>query len=198
VAAWIWILIVVGIIALGVLGYALSRQQRTTGLRKQFGAEYDRTLDTRQNKRAAESDLRDRTKRRAKMEVRPLSEASLHRYANEWSNVQAQFVDQPTEAVRSADGLVHRVMNERGYPMDNFDSEADLISVDHPGVVDNFRSAHNVFLQAQSQQATTEDLRSAMLHYRSLFDELLVSEAPSSEDTHRFESPADTPSERRA
>jgi hypothetical protein len=180
-----WILIAIGIVVILGLLVAVSRQRRTTGLRRQFGSEYDRTLDARDNRRTAEAELRGRAKRRASVDVRPLTEASRNRYASEWANVQAQFVDQPTDAVRSADGLVHRVMNERGYPMDNFEGESDLISVDHPDVVDNFRSAHNVFLRAQAQQATTEDMRSAMLHYRSLFDELLVADAPSSSDLTR-------------
>ena len=153
-------------------------------LRQQFGPEYDRTIESQDNRRSAESELRDRAKRRAKIDVHPLSETSRDRYAGEWSNVQTMFVDQPTDAVRSADGLVHRVMSERGYPMENFDHEADLISVDHPEVVDNFRSAHNVFLRAQAQQATTEDLRTAMLHYRSLFDELLIGESASTAGTN--------------
>jgi hypothetical protein len=184
VAIWIWLLIAIGIVVVVGLVLALSRQRRSSGLREQFGSEYDRTIDMRQNRRAAETELRDRAKQRARIELHPLTQASRDRYTSEWANVQAQFVDQPTDAVRSADGLVHRVMNERGYPMDNFDDEADLISVDHPDVVDNFRSAHGVFLQAQNQQATTEDLRSAMLHYRSLFDKLLVSDALPSNDFH--------------
>jgi len=195
VSVWIWILIAIGIVAIIGLVVAMSRQRRTTGLRQQFGSEYDRTVDAQDNRRSAESQLRDRAKRRANIDLHPLSDASRDRYASEWSNVQTMFVDQPTDAVRSADGLVHRVMNERGYPMDNFDHEADLISVDHPEVVDNFRSAHNVFLRAQAQQASTEDLRSAMLHYRSLFDELLVGETASAGDvqaqSNGFATPAD-------
>jgi hypothetical protein len=179
VSVWIWILIAIGIVVIVGLIAAVSRQRRTTGLRQQFGPEYDRTVEAQDDRRSAESELRGRAKRRASIDVQPLSDASRDRYVNEWSNVQTMFVDQPTDAVRSADGLVHRVMSERGYPMENFDHEADLISVDHPEVVDNFRSAHNVFLRAQAQQASTEDLRAAMLHYRSLFDELLVSETAS-------------------
>jgi hypothetical protein len=178
-AAWVWVLIAVVIVVIVALVFGLSRKRRSVGLRQRFGSEYDRAVETGPSRRAAESDLRNRSKRRASIDVRPLTQASLERYAREWSTVQAQFVDQPTEAVRSADGLVHRVMSERGYPMDNFDNEADLISVDHPAVVDNFRSAHGVYVRAQAQQATTEDLRSAMLRYRSLFDQLLVSDTAS-------------------
>jgi hypothetical protein len=193
VSAWVWILIAVGIIVIAGLAVAFSRQRRSTGLRRQFGSEYDRTVDAREGRSAAEADLRDRAKRRASIDVRPLTESSRQRYSSEWSSVQTQFVDQPTEAVRSADGLVHRVMSEQGYPMDNFDKEAELVSVDHPDVVDNFRSAHSVFLRAQAQQATTEDLRSAMLHYRSLFDQLLVSGSSPSDDPRPMNSTIEGP-----
>lgn len=177
-AVWVWVVIAIAVVAVVALAFGLSRRRRSANLRERFGSEYDRVVETQPNRRAAESDLRNRSKRRASIDVHPLTQAALERYAREWATVQAQFVDQPTDAVRSADGLVHRVMSERGYPMDSFEDEADLVSVDHPEVVDNFRSAHGVFVRAQAQQATTEDLRSAMLHYRSLFDELLAGDVP--------------------
>ncbi|HEY3090285.1 MAG TPA: hypothetical protein VGJ59_19720 [Jatrophihabitantaceae bacterium] len=191
-AIWAWILIAVVVIVAAVLAAAAMRQRRTTMLRQQFGPEYERTMQERDDRRAAESDLRDRQKQRDRLDIRPLAEPTRARFAAEWRELQERFVDQPADTVVAADGLVYRVMSERGYPMDNFEAQAKLVSVDHPSVVENYRFAHAVCERAQSQQASTEDLRAALLHYRSLFDDLLQSdgadrtrEAPS----HRRDAP---------
>lgn len=172
VALWIVIAVVVllAVITVALVGI---RKRRTTALREQFGPEYDRTVQTREGQRAAEADLRGREKQRSKLDIRPLPEPARAQFAAEWRGVQEQFVDQPPAAVAAADDLVYRVMGARGYPVDDFDTQADLVSVDHPDVVENYRSAHHIYELSQSQQAGTEDLRSALLHYRSLFDELL-------------------------
>ena len=175
-AIWAWILIAVVVIVAAVLAAAAMRQRRTTKLHEQFGPEYERTMQERDDRRAAESDLRERQKQRDRLDIRPLAEPTRTRFAAEWRELQERFVDQPFNAVVAADGLVYRVMSERGYPMDNFEAQAKLISVDHPSVVENYRSAHAVCERAQSQQASTEDLRAALLHYRSLFDDLLQSD----------------------
>ena len=175
-AIWAWILIALGvIIVVALLVAILMQQRRTTMLRQRFGPEYDRVLQEREDRRAGEADLRDRKKQRDQLDIRPLTEAARARFAAEWRVLQERFVDQPADAVLAADGLVYRVMSESGYPMDNFEAQARLISVDHPTVVENYRSGHAVYERAQSQQATTEDLRAALLHYRSLFDDLLLS-----------------------
>lgn len=101
------------------------------------------------------------------------AEPTRARFATEWRQLQERFVDQPSTTVVAADGLVRQVMVARGYPMDNFEAQAKLISVDHPSIVENYRLAHGVCERATSQQASTEDLRGALLQYRSLFDELL-------------------------
>ena len=145
-------------------------------LRRRFGPEYERTVQERDDRRAAEADLRDRKTQRDRLDIQPLTEATRARFAAEWRELQERFVDQPSNAVVAADSLVYRVMSERGYPMDNFEAQAKLISVDHPSVVENYRSAHAVCERARSQQASTEDLRAALLHYRSLFDDLLQSD----------------------
>ena len=175
--AWWWILIaVVVLLAIAVIGVGVMRKRRTTALRERFGAEYDRTVQTRQGQRAAEADLRYREKQRSKLDISPLPEPARARFSTEWRGVQEQFVDQPPAAVAAADDLVYRVMGARGYPMDDFDAQADLVSVDHPEVVENYRNAHRIYELSQSQEARTEDLRSALLHYRSLFDELLCAD----------------------
>ena len=93
--------------------------------------------------------------------------------AGEWRDVQVRFVDDPGGAVREADTLVQRVMRERGYPTDDFEQRAADISVDHPHVVEHYHAAHSVWSANERGQASTEDLRQSLVHYRSLFDELL-------------------------
>lgn len=170
-AAWIWILIVIAAVVVVALIAMTARRRRTTVLRQRFGPEYDRAVQARQGQRAGEADLRERERQRAQLDIKPLPEATRARFAQEWQDVQERFIDQPSDAVLAGDRLVYRVMKERGYPVGDFDSQADLVSVDHPEVVENYRFAHGV--REQAQQASTEDLRKALLRYRSLFSELL-------------------------
>jgi hypothetical protein len=142
-------------------------------LRQRFGPEYDRTVGTQGGRHAAETELRARERQRAQLDIKPLPEAARLRFAEEWREVQERFVDQPQHAVADADTLVTRVMQARGYPMTDFEAQADLVSVDHPDVVENYRFAHGVSQRSQMEQASTEDLREALLRYRSLLDELL-------------------------
>jgi hypothetical protein len=172
-ATWVWILIAIAAVVVVALIAVAARQRRTTALRQRFGPEYDRAVEARQGRRGAEADLRDRERQRAELDIRPLPEGMRVRFAQEWQDVQERFVDQPSDAVVAADGLVYSVMETRGYPMGDFDAQADLVSVDHPEVVENYRFAHGVRERAQAQRAGTEDLREALLRYRSLFDELL-------------------------
>jgi hypothetical protein len=132
----------------------------------------------RDSRRAAESELQDRERRRE--EIRPLAPVARARYADEWGRVQAKFVDDPATAVLDANGLVLRVMGDRGYPMEEFEQRAADISVDHPDVVENYRAAYRIAVLDGDGRAGTEDLRQAMVHYRSLFEELLGDEASES------------------
>jgi hypothetical protein len=168
-----WILIVIVAVIVVALIAMAARQRRTMALRQRFGPEYDRAVAAGEGRRAAEADLRDRQRQRAQLDIRPLAEGLRVRFAQEWREVQERFVDQPLDAVVAADGLVYRVMEARGYPMGDFDAQAGLVSVDHPDVVENYRFAHGIRERAQAQRASTEDLREALLRYRSLFDELL-------------------------
>ena len=172
-ATWLWIVVVIVVVAVALVTAMAARRRRTMALRQRFGAEYDRAVEARDGQRAAEADLRDRERERARLDIKPLSEASLARYAGEWRVAQHSFVDQPAEATAAAYDLVNRVMAERGYPMRDFGARADVVSVDHPDVVENYRVAHGIHERAQRQQASTEDLREAMIRYRSLFEELL-------------------------
>jgi hypothetical protein len=172
--AWAWILIaaVAVIIVAGVVVAAL-RQRRTATLQQRFGPEYDRAVQQRGSRRKAEAELGSRVERREGLEIRSLSPAARDRYLESWTQVQSQFVDNPAGAVTAADQLVASVMNERGYPMDDFEARAGDISVDHPQVVERYRSAHGIAQKNDRGEATTEDLRQALKHYRALFEELL-------------------------
>jgi hypothetical protein len=152
--------------------YVRNRRRATADLRQKFGPEYDRAVLAHGSERKAESQLEDREKRVEKLRIRDLDPMEHERYSKRWAAVQSGFVDSPKGAVAEADDLVSSVMKIRGYPVSEFDQRAADISVDHPRVVENYRSAHEIALRLGKDQATTEDLRTAMIHYRSLFEEL--------------------------
>ena len=176
---WLWIVIaiVAVVLVVAVIGWSKARQRRTQTLREGFGPEYDRTLEDTGSRRRAEAELRERQERREQLEVRALSPAARDRYVTLWQGTQARFVDDPGGAVAEADRLVQEVMRERGYPADDFDQRAADISVDHPHVFSNYRTPHEISLRNDRGEASTEDLRQSMVHYRSLFEELLETES---------------------
>jgi hypothetical protein len=183
--AWAWVLIVVAALAIiAVVTVKALRDHRSKTLRERFGPEYDRTLEGGESKKDAEAELAARAERRDKLEIRPLPTAARDRYLGEWQGVQARFVDDPDGAVRDADMLIQSVMRDRGYPMDDFEQRAADVSVDHPQVVENYRQGHKLARASALGEGTTEDLRQAMQHYRSLFDELVeeTTDAPLSRD----------------
>jgi hypothetical protein len=170
----VWVLIIVLLIALVAAGVVIARQRRSQQLQEGFGPEYGRTLADRGDRRAAEEELRERRARHEQLEIRELEPSAQERYAERWRAAQRTFVDQPAAAVAEADSLVSEVMRERGYPVeDDFDRRAADISVEHPVVVENYRAAHEISRRAVRDEAGTEDLRQAMIHFRALFDELL-------------------------
>jgi hypothetical protein len=153
----------------------VARRRRSEKLKRRFGSEYDRTvLQQHGDSRRAEETLVEREKRVEAFPLRSLTPVDREAYAMEWASVQRRFVDDPSAAVGSADRLVSRVMTDRGYPMSDFDQRAADISVSYPAVVQNYRTAHDIVLRHTDGHATTEELRQAMVHYRSLFDELLA------------------------
>jgi hypothetical protein len=175
-ATWIWVIIAIAVVVVVGLLAAGARKRRTTMLRDRFGPEYDRAVENSGDQRSAEADLLARERQRAQFDIKPLPEATRLSFANEWRDLQERFVDEPAQATGEADTLITRVMEARGYPMKDFDAQVELVSVDHPVTVDNYRFAHAVQMRAQTQQASTEDLREALLRYRSLFDEMLLPE----------------------
>jgi hypothetical protein len=171
---WGWIVIGVAVAAVVLLGVAaLLRARRTQNLKQHFGPEYDRTVEGADSRRAAEADLREREARHREFDLHDLDPAAADRYRDEWHRTQAEFVDDPSAAITEADLLIQRVMRDRGYPVEDFDQRAADLSVGHPDVVDNYRSAHSIAVSSAHGKATTEDLRRAMKRYRSLFDELV-------------------------
>lgn len=186
-ATTVWIIIAVVVVALVVLGvvYWMSRRKRTNEVRQRFGPEYDRQVQERGNKRAAEAHLQEVAERRDQLTIRPLSESSRQLYLQRWQAVQADFVDRPGEAVDAADRLVTDVMSERGYPGTDFESRSELMAADHPEVVDQYRRANDARRRHHDSDdsATTEELRRAMVHYRELVT--LLVEDQGREGSHR-------------
>jgi hypothetical protein len=160
------------IVAVAVI-YVRKRKSTTADLRKKFGPEYDRAVRVHGSERKAEAKLEDREKRVDKLDIRDLDPMERERFSKRWESIQSRFIDSPKGAVVEADDLVSSLMKTRGYPLADFDQRAADISVDHPRMVENYRSAHEIALRVGKNEATTEDLRTAMIHYRSLFEELV-------------------------
>jgi hypothetical protein len=185
--AWVWIVIgavIVVLVVAVVAAYVLRQQRRRSELRETFGPEYERAVAREGDVRRGESDLIARRERRDKLDIRPLSPSSRDEYARTWEQTQARFVDDPADALRQADTLIIAVMQERGYPMDDFEQRADDISVDHPDVVQHYRSAHDVSIRVGDHRdgstepsVSTEDMRQGFVHYRALFQQLLEPDA---------------------
>ncbi|MBV8050623.1 MAG: hypothetical protein JOZ80_05510 [Acidobacteriaceae bacterium] len=167
------IVLAIAVVVLAVIGFLFTRKRRSEKLRERFGPEYDRVVRQQGDARKAEGVLEFREKRREKFKIRSLSPADRSSFEYRWNEVQRQFVDDPRGAVTLADSLVTDVMQSRGYPIGDFDQRAADISVDHPVVVENYRAAHDIALRHSRGEAGTEDLRKAMVHYKTLFEELL-------------------------
>ncbi len=168
---------VVVIAALVVAAIMLARRKRREDLRRRFGNEYDRVLRREGNESRAERELLMRERRIRTFSIRPLGPVEHARFNQQWLSTQNDFVDDPGGAVAGADQLVQEVMRARGYPVSDFEQNAADLSVDHATVVDNYRAAHALATRHAQGQASTEDLRRAMVFYRELFQELLRSSA---------------------
>src|SRR5687768_5453358 len=166
------LVIITAVIAAGVLVWVFQRQ-RSLRLREKFGPEYERTRSEVGDVRRTEAVLAAREKRVEKLHIRPLTPAESARYGEVWRHVQNLFVDDPKGAIAEADHLVNEVMTARGYPMADFDQRTADVSVDHPAVVEHYRAARAIAVRNDGGQASTEDLRQAVIHYRALFEDLL-------------------------
>jgi len=167
--------VVLAIVLVALVAVMLTRR-RSAALHERFGPEYDRVVEKTGGRRAAEQELEHRTQRREQLNIRPLDAMQREAFAASWRNVQARFVDTPREAVADAEALVRDVMQQRGYPVGEFDQQEADLSVDHADVLNHYRAAHEVAVRDANSEATTEDLRAAMVHYRAMFDSLLKPE----------------------
>jgi len=169
------LLIIAGLVVLLIAALAVwaTQRRRSADLRRRFGPEYERTVEASRNRLQAEKELWARQERVDALEIRPLEPAARDRFEERWREVQAMFVDDPGNAVDQADRLIGQVMRARGYPVGDFDQRAADISVDHPHVVDHYRTAHAIAVKRRSGEGATEQLRQAFVHYRALFADLL-------------------------
>ena len=179
--AWVWILIAAAVVVVVLIAFGVASRKRTRArsarLRGRFGPEYDNVVDddSRRGRREGESELMRREELHDELDIRELSPQTRERYAREWEDLQRRFVDSPDHSVAEAEQLLTAVMSDRGYPVgDEFEEHADLVSVDHPQLVQNFRDAHSVYERSQRREAETEELRRSLLSYRARFEELLT------------------------
>jgi hypothetical protein len=173
---WLWVVIaVVAALIVVMLIWSALRSRRTRALKRRFGPEYDRVTSDASSRREAETELAEREERREQFDVRPLDPERQAHYTRQWQEMQSEFVDDPGGSVAGADRLIRSVMQERGYPVDDFDTRAADLSTDHPEVVEHYRIAHGIAVSHETGDADTEDLRRAIQHYRLLFTDLVQS-----------------------
>ncbi len=164
------ILLVAAVVAVAVVA------ARRRALRQRFGPEYDHVVAKRDSRSEAERELRDRQRRHAELQLVPLAPDARARYAEAWEELQVRFIDSPAETVGQADELVTRLIAERGYPTGDFSDQIAHLSVDHARTLSHYRDAHDIHLRNSRGEASTEDLRQAVVHYRALFADLLGDE----------------------
>ena len=172
IIAVVLVLVILGLI----MGAIFSRRQRSKKFQNKYGPEYDRTVESAGNEKKAQAELNERQKHVNTLNIRPLSVTERERYQAEWTAIQAKFIDQPGQATVEADHLIMEVMKVRAYPVSDFEQRAADISVSYPALVSNYRAAREIAIKNEQHSASTEELRKAVIYYRSLFDELLKDE----------------------
>jgi hypothetical protein len=178
------LIVAIAAVVIVTLVWLVLSRRRSQQLRQRFGPEYDHALNAQGNVRRAEAELEARARRVAALHIRPLDPEDARRFDGSWRAVQTRFVDDPKGAVTEADRLVGELMAARGYPVGEFEQRVADISVDHPDVVMNYRAAREIALLHARGQATTEDLRQAMVHYRALFRDLLEENKTPAREEH--------------
>lgn len=166
------VLVVVG----AVLGLVFARRRRSEQLHDKFGPEYEHTVQTMGDEKKAQTELNERQMHVEALEIRPLSVSERERYLADWTAVQSKFVDDPGQAIVDADRLIIEVMQLRAYPVSDFEQRAADLSVNYPELVSNYRAAREIAIKNKQNLADTEELRQAMVYYKSLFEELLGTE----------------------
>ena len=162
----------------GLLSMAVMRLQRSRRLRERFGPEYEHLVHEAGDKRKAETELEARLAHVEALDIRPLTADEVNRFSLEWQSTQAEFVDEPLDAVRKADKLIREVMKAKGYPVEDFEQRAADISVDYPDLVTDYRGLHMIAIKEADDEVSTEEMRQAMVHGRALFEELVRKEIP--------------------
>jgi hypothetical protein len=165
--------VVVVLILVAVGAYIQRRRERTLAFRNRFGSEYELAIVKHGSAREAEAKLADRETRVGTLEIRELGATERERFVTEWHTVQSRFVDHPRMAVTEADDLINALLGARGYPQSSFEQRAADVSVHYPRVMQNYRTAHSIAVRLGQVEATTEELRTAMIQYRDIFDDLL-------------------------
>ena len=173
----IGIVLVLVIITGATLAPIFARRKSLVRLQDHFGPEYDRTVQTLGDEKKAQTELEERQRYVAALEIHPLTVSEHDRYLADWAVVQSKFVDEPGQAIVDADRLIIEVMQIRAYPVSDFEQRAADISVNYPALVSNYRAARAIAVKNEQHQADTEELRQAMIYYRSLFEELLETDA---------------------
>ncbi|MFJ1765651.1 hypothetical protein ACIOD2_35365 [Amycolatopsis sp. NPDC088138] len=170
-----WLIVVIVVVAVAVLGaviWLVTQEMQRKRLQQRFGPEYDRTVEEKDSPRAAQRELAERERRHKELDIRPLSASARERYTREWAQVQEKFVDHPSSAVSEADRLLVTLMSERGYPTEGYEQQLSDLSVRHAKTLEHYRAAHAT--QHERSGASTEELRDAMVHYRTVFEDLLT------------------------
>ena len=170
-----WLIVLIVVVAVAVLGaviWLVTQEMQRKRLQQRFGPEYDRTVAEKDSPRAAQRELAERERRHKELDIRPLSASARERYAREWAQVQEKFVDQPSAAVAEAQQLLNSLMAERGYPTEGYEQQVADLSVRHAKTLEHYRAAHTT--QQKRDGASTEDLRDAMVRYRTVFEDLLT------------------------
>jgi hypothetical protein len=178
IIAVVVVLVIIGVI----LAPIFARRKRSERLHEQFGPEYDHTVRTMGDEKTAQIELKERQKHVDALNIRPLSVTERERYLADWTAVQSKFVDEPGQALVEAGRLILEVMQVRAYPVSDFEQRAADISISYPALVSNYRAAKEIAIKNEQHQATTEECRQAMIYYRSLFEELLETEAVGKEE----------------
>jgi len=171
-------LVFIVVVGIAIAVYVQLRRKRTRTLRNRFGSEYDLAVVNHGSSHQAEAKLADRQTRVKTFEIHELGVPERERFATEWNTVQARFLDHPKSAVTEADELINSLLEARGYPHASFEQRAADVSVTYPRVMENYRLAHGIAVRPGSVEATTEELRTAMIQYRAIFDELLQAQRP--------------------
>ena len=173
IIAVVLIVVIMGVI----LAPIFASRKRAERLQNKFGPEYDHTVQELGSKKKAQSELEERQKYVETLNIRELTHDERTGYLADWAVVQTKFVDEPGQAIVNADRLIMEVMQKRDYPVSDFEQRAADVSVSYPTLVSHYRAARVIALKNEQQQADTEELRQAMIHYRALFEELVGTEA---------------------